>query len=348
MVLSTIKGATMQALDSLMNLPAIALPMIKYAPETGWVFGAAVQGYFRLPEAERVSLIQATGAYTLHHQWYTNVGGSLYFGGSRPWILQFRGGYRDYPDWYYDIGNTPTRKEAKSYTSKRGYAYIQPLFCLPRHWAVGVNSELIYEGKNTISKEIWMWGLGPVIQYDTRDILYYPTSGLFFKMAMMYCEPKLGSACRLVRLSADLRQYLLLNTRYRAIFAWQAYSVFSLSPDGTSTIPFQMLPTIGGDDLLRGIRSGIFRDNALLALQAELRLPVWNFLYATIFAGVGDVYNTDHWNWTTPKAGYGAGLRVSINKAKITLRFDVARNTINNSWTESSAYSYYFTATEAF
>ena len=347
-VLLTVKGGNVLALDSLMNLPAIALPIIKYSPETGWVFGAAVQGYFRLPGAERVSLVQVTGSYTLHHQWSTNAGGSFYFGGHTPWILQVRGGYRDYPDLYYEPGNTPIHKTSETYTSRRGYAYVQPLICLPRHWAAGVNAEMIYEAKSTIGKEIWMWGIGPVVQYDTRDVLYYPGSGLFFKTAMLYCEPKLGSACRLIRLSADLRQYLLFSTRYRAIFAWQAKSAVCLSDQGTAAIPFQMLPTIGGEDLVRGIRNGMFRDNMMMALQTELRLPIWNFLYATVFAGVGDVYNTDHWRWVTPKVGYGAGLRVSINKAKIMLRFDVARNTINNSWTENSAYSYYLTATEAF
>jgi hypothetical protein len=92
----------------------------------------------------------------------------------------------------------------------------------------------------------------------------------------------------------------------------------------------------------------MFTDNAMMALQAEFRFPIWRFIRIHAFAVIRDVYNTEHWNWATPKIGYGLGLRVGINKAKINIRFDIARNNIYKEWNTLNSYSFYLTATEAF
>ena len=86
----------------------------------------------------------------------------------------------------------------------------------------------------------------------------------------------------------------------------------------------------------------------MMALQGELRIPLWNFLRACVFAGIGDVYDTADWQWTMPKVGYGLGLRMSINRAKVNLRFDIARNNYDNRWNNMDSWSFYLSATEAF
>ena len=68
------------SLDSLLNLPAMGIPVLNYSPESTWEFGAAAQGYFRLPNQERTSIVQIDGTYSLNHQWYINAQGNLYFG----------------------------------------------------------------------------------------------------------------------------------------------------------------------------------------------------------------------------------------------------------------------------
>jgi hypothetical protein len=49
------------SLDSLINLPAMGIPVVNYSPESTWEFGAAAQGYFRLPNQERTSIVQLDG-----------------------------------------------------------------------------------------------------------------------------------------------------------------------------------------------------------------------------------------------------------------------------------------------
>lgn len=328
----------------------MGVPIVNYAPETGWEFGAAAQGYFRLPDRQRTSIVQLDGAYSLRRQWYVNAQGTLYFGGKTPWQLRFQGGYRHYPDTYYERGNGADnlRKTGTAYTSLRGYAHLMTLFELPRQWAIGPLFDFVQERNDapTPTPEMLMWGLGIALQYDSRDILYYPHSGLFFRFAATHYDAALGSTARLTYLQADLRHFVPIYGDF--VFAWQFRADYAIAPDGAAAVPFRMLPTLGGQDLLRGLPRNMYRDNTMFALQAEVRMPIWNFLRACVFAGIGDVYNSAHWQWATPKVGYGLGLRVGINRAKVNIRFDIARNNIYKEWNTWQSYSFYLTATEAF
>ena len=109
-----------------------------------------------------------------------------------------------------------------------------------------------------------------------------------------------------------------------------------------------MLPRLGGQDGLRGINSDMFRDDIMMAFQAELRIHIWSIFRGTVFAGVGDVYDYHNWHWAVPKVSYGVGLRAAINRAKVNIRFDIARSNVDPRWDNISAYSFYLTATEAF
>ena len=334
------------------NWPAMGVPIISYTPETSWEFGAAAQGYFRLPNAMRTSIVQLDGAWSLKQQWYINAQGTVYFcsGPSQiHWLLLFRGGYRNYPDTYYGVGNNPTlagtyARSGTNYNSRRGYAFIQPLICLNSDWAFGPHLDYLYEqsdinlnGQSAVS----VAGIGLTAQYDTRDVTYYPARGIFFKYSFTHYFRNF------FRSAIDLRQFIPLP--HNLIIAWQFRSDWAMDYyGGMASVPYRLLPTIGGQDLLRGIPRNMFCDNLSLALQAEFRFPIVWLLRGVVFAGVGDVYNTSAWQWTVPKAGYGLGLRLTLNNAQVNIRFDVARNTIYPSWSDSRGYAFYLTATESF
>ena len=220
----------------------------------------------------------------------------------------------------------------------------------------GLNSKLstlnskLYNG---FGENIFL-GIGGAISYDTRSNNYYPLHGLFFKTTITYYQqfslnnssPKLGEVPQAegyanfqlstFNFQIDLRQYIPLYKEL--ILAWNFRTELALG----NNIPFQLLPTIGGQDLVRGIRQNKFKDNTLFALQTELRIPIWRFLKGAVFASIGDVYNYNNWQWATPKIGYGAGLRACIHQAKTNIRLDVARQNYSNDW------SFYFTVKEAF
>ena len=366
------------SLDSLLNLPAMGIPVVNYSPESTWEFGAAAQGYFRLPNQERTSIVQLDGTYSLNHQWYINTQGNLYFGnresginnkGSRAWQLQFRAGYSNRPATYYGTYDDPhfanqgnmgigMLRQGTPYQLQRGYLNVQAPIYLGKHFAIGPMTDVMIakyaiEDIYTTKNPLLQIGLGAVVQYDSRDNVFYPTRGIFFKASAAAAWtnkidiPQGQQATINGLLSADLRQYISLP--HDLVIAWQLKGQFMLSEYFISHLTlYPMLPRLGGQDGLRGINSDMFRDDIMMALQAELRIPIWSIFRATVFAGVGDVYDFHNWHWEVPKVSYGLGLRAAINKAKVNIRFDVARSNVDPRWNNINAYSFYLTATEAF
>lgn len=359
-------------LDSIMNLPAMGIPVVNYSPESTWEFGAAAQGYFRLPNQERTSIVQLDGTYSLRHQWYINAQGTLYFGArsaSPAWQLQFRAGYSDRPATYYGVyddphfaneGNTGIGmlRKGTPYQMQRAYLNLQAPISIDRDWSVGPMLDMLVaqyniEGKYKTPSPLVQAAVGAVGVYDTRDNVFYPTQGIFFKLSAAAAWtnkvdiPEGQQASINGLLSADLRQFIALP--HNLVLAWQLKTQMMLSPLFISHITmYPMLPRLGGQDGLRGVNSDMFRDDIMMALQAELRIPIWSIFRAAVFAGIGDVYDYHNWHWEVPKVGYGIGLRAAINKAKVNIRFDVARSNIDPRWNNINAYSFYLTATEAF
>lgn len=348
------------SLDSVVNLPVMGIPVVNYSPESTWEFGAAAQGYFQLPNQVRTSIVQLDGTYSLKKQWYINTQGNLYFGGRVPWQLQFRAGYSDRPATYYGTGNEGNMhvgllRKGTPYTLQRGYTNLQAPIAIDKNWSIGPTIDFLYAqyAIQSISYTLFQAGVGAVVQYDTRDVTFYPTRGLFFKMSLAASYAAQSSQEILPfsaingHLSVDLRHYIPLP--HNLVVAWQFKSQWTVSEYPISHITlYPLLPRLGGQDGLRGVNSDMFRDDVMFALQAELRIPIWSIFRATVFAGVGDVYDFHYWHWSTPKVGYGLGLRAAINKAKVNIRFDVARSNIDPRWDNINAYSFYLTATEAF
>ena len=357
----------------------MGIPVINYTPESTWEFGAAAQGYFRLPNQERTSIVQLDGTYSLNRQWYINAQGTLYFGNSKfkiqnskfspSWQLQFRAGYSNRPATYYGTFNDPhfanegnmgigMLRQGTPYELQRGYLNVQAPIYIGKHFSLGpmtdvLIAEFTIKDIYTTPNPLVQIGLGAVTQYDTRDNVFYPTRGIFFKASAAAAWtnkmniPEGQQATINGLLSADLRQYIPLPHNF--VIAWQFKGQFMLSSNFISHLTlYPMLPRLGGQDGLRGINSDMFRDDIMMALQAELRIPIWSIFRATIFAGVGDVYDFHNWHWAIPKVGYGLGLRAAINKAKVNIRFDIARSNVDPRWNTINAYSFYLTATEAF
>ena len=362
----------------------MGIPVVNYSPESTWEFGAAAQGYFRLPNQERTSIVQLDGTYSLNRQWYINAQGSLYFGRKNhttqpyttlhhttphSWQLQFRAGYSDRPATYYGTyhepyfanqGNTGIGMLRKGlpYQLQRGYLNIQTPIYVGKNIAVGPMADMLIarfsiQDTYTTVNPLVQIALGATAHYDSRDNVFYPSKGIFAKVTAAAAWtnkieiPQGQQATINGLLSADFRHYVPLLSNL--VFAWQFKAQLMLSEYDISHLTlYPMLPRLGGQDGLRGIHSDMFRDDIMLALQAELRIPIWSIFRATVFAGIGDVYDYHNWHWAVPKVGYGIGLRAAINKAKVNIRFDIARSNVDPRWNNINAYIFYLTATEAF
>ncbi|MCQ2348654.1 MAG: outer membrane protein assembly factor [Paludibacteraceae bacterium] len=354
-------------IDKVMNWPVIGIVLPTYSEETNWNFNGGLQSCFNMPGEATPSAIRVTGYYSLNRQWQIHTTGTLYMAGKIPWMFYYGLRYRHYPTHYY-VTDSLNGVHDYPYTT-RGFDFtFEPMFRLPNNWAVGPMVDFVWEKNNLRDTchsymgpgQTLEWGLGLATMYDTRDYSHYPTKGMMFKGLGIYYEPALGADYRAWRLDAEFRHFVTLwqPAEYKSefervnkslIFAYHIKGIAVLSNQSITDMPIQIMPTIGGDELVRGVRSDWFKDNNLIwAIQGELRFPIFSILRGTVFAGVGDVYNTDHWKWGVPKVGYGLGLRLSVNREHVNVRFDVARNNLDNNWASRDSYSFILAISEAF
>jgi len=117
---------------------------------------------------------------------------------------------------------------------------------------------------------------------DTRDNTIYPTRGQFHQAVVLGAATALGSDFGYGGVRLDVRGYLSPGGRH--VLALRA-----LGDARSGTPPFDLLPQLGGDVLLRGYYQGRFRDHTLVALQGEYRLPVFWRIGLVGFAEAGQV-----------------------------------------------------------
>ena len=328
----------------------VFFPIIFYSPETKTGFGAGFGYFFREPgsaTASRPSTILSNFIYTQKKQIVAELFTEIYWKDEK-YHLTGSFGYLKFPDKFYGIGNDTSEDNEENYTPEDSYIN----FSLQIRALPGLYLGPIYEFYNNELREIEEKGLlatenvlgsdggeasclGIQINWDTRDNIYYPSTGGYHQLSASQFSDNLGGEFNFRRYILDLRQYLKISTDH--ILAIQAY--------GRSTngdVPFQLLSQLGGAKKMRGYYEGRYRDHDMLVLQTEYRLPLWRRLGMVAFAGVGDVAGkTSKFQLSDFKSSIGLGLRyLFVPKEKLNLRFDLGFG--------KDTSGFYISATEAF
>jgi hypothetical protein len=124
------------------------------------------------------------------------------------------------------------------------------------------------------------------------------------------------------RFDIDLRQYVSFLSE-RRVFVGRAFVSTSDTASG-QTMPFYLMPTLGGNDSLRGYRDYRFRGPHALLLQAEYRFEVWSGLDAALFYDTGKVaMRRQDLDLRQLESNYGFGFRFNTDNG-IILRVDSA------------------------
>jgi outer membrane protein assembly factor BamA len=124
------------------------------------------------------------------------------------------------------------------------------------------------------------------------------------------------------RFDIDLRQFVSVLSE-RRVFTGRAYVSTATAADG-QTIPFYLMPTLGGNETLRGFRAYRFRGPHALLLQGEYRFEVWSGLDAALFYDAGKVaMRRKDLDLDGLERNYGFGFRFNTDAGTI-LRIDTA------------------------
>ncbi|WP_221269250.1 BamA/TamA family outer membrane protein [Mucilaginibacter sp. X5P1] len=150
--------------------------------------------------------------------------------------------------------------------------------------------------------------------YDTRNAVYYPTTGEKINLSLTSYPAWFGNAAAANSISLEYDKYIPTRANNDVIAAR------FLGKFGLGNIAFEQQVTLGGRDI-RGYSEGKYRGDGLMDVQGEYRFNFNKRMGLVGFAGLATIYGSDtpSFNWKL-YPGAGAGYRYNPFK---TSKFNV-------------------------
>ncbi len=316
------------------------LPMASYSSETDWLIGLTKINSFRMGTHDQndttiqPSEVTALAYFTLNKQYKVLATSNLMFGQNK-YESYTQVGFIDFPNFYYGVGNN-TQFNDECLVEAEHILFEQSLgYKINKRWYIGIKYHYInylkvdtlVEGDEHCNQEIVegldknegvQSGLGVKVSRETRDNRFNARKGSYLYLEYMNYGKWIGSKFNYHSLILDYRKFLT-PLKWLTI-AGQFYAEAKFGD-----IPVQSLSLMGGDNRMRGIYIGRFRDKTMIEGQVEARFPIYWIFGGTVFTSLGEVapqlssYTLQGIKWT-----YGFGLRLSVNEATRTnIRFDI-------------------------
>lgn len=342
------QGIASQASDSTDYIKSswVVLPSLFYSPKTKLGGGGSVRYFPKRFAGERPSSVSAAVVYTAKKQLILSLIPDLFFDhGKRRFFASAL--YLNFPDTFYGIGNDAPLGDSEGYTAKTSSLLLSGEQEVRPNLSLGLltwlrfekiseteSTGLLFDGSLTGSTRGTAAGAGLFFRWDTRDNYFYTGKGLYVRSSWMLFGSALGGDFRFSRAALDVRRFTSFGWRH--IVALRAYTQ---AVEGNA--PFQLLPQVGGRELMRGYPEGRYRDKVMAVLQAEYRLVVWGPVGFVLFGSAGDLQRR-YSALGSEKLIFagGPGLRLLMNEEGLNFRIDygVGRD----------GGAFYFTLGEAF
>lgn len=318
-------------------------PVAGYRPETGLEFGVVpLQVYYANEDANnRLSEIVGYGFFTLKGQYGLRVSHAIYSDKDK-WFYLGDLNFEKFPLNYYGIGNdvpvdniaivdaTQIRIKERVLRRVKEDFYIgfeadfrslsNVTFEDPDDSNQGVDFALPFGSEGTTNL-----GLGLGVVFDQRRNVLNERDAFFSEVAFIDYNTFWKSDVEFRNVISDTRFFKSFNDRN--VLAMQLLGEFNYGGD----VPFNQLSQMGGENIMRGYFRGRFRDENQIAFQAEyrmlpLKLGFSDRIGATVFGGVGDVFNEwSELNMRDIKWAAGFGARFLLFQQKdVYLRVDYA------------------------
>ena len=330
----------------------VVLPIVFYTPETKFAGGIGGLFAFRPRSAkasDRPSSISFYAIITQLKQFRTNWEPSLYLSHEK-YLISGKLTLERFPGKYWGIGNGTADSaeedfrprmisleaafQTKLFPKKPLYAGLT--FVLENFKVMKTApDQALASGKIPGSSGGTILGAGFILSWDSRDNVFFPRRGDYWQLTTYFNGKTLGGDFSYTSAKLNIRHYIPLFRSH--VLAFQG--ILQLARGNP---PFNRYAALGGDMMMRGYYTGRFRDRALVAAQAEYRMPVWWRFGLVGFAGVGDVApNLGAFRFGYLKSSMGFGIRFKIvPREGANLRVDFA-------WGKNTS-GVYFTAGEAF
>lgn len=160
------------------------------------------------------------------------------------------------------------------------------------------------------------------VEVDYREPLNARRGG-WYRLDISQFDDRDGGTSSFRRADLDVRQYFGFLAD-RRVLALRGFVSSSDAATGSSGVPFYLMPTLGGNDTLRGFRNYRFRGPHALLLQAEYRWELWSGLDAALFYDAGKVaMHRSDLNLKKLQDDYGFGFRFNTARG-VVMRVDAA------------------------
>ena len=313
-----------------------AYPYVYYTPETELAFGAGGIMTFYTDSATglRPSKVAASAYYSTKKQYKITVQPQIYLAQNRM-LLGADLSYGFYVDKFWGIGPSTEDIPDQDYAARAWgaelVAQFPPFVKLLGNSRVGIKYDLLdyniveqrgnpfITGDSVVGSNGGLSsGFGLVWVWDHRDHAFFPEHGIYYQVEAVWNASVFGSDFGYGRYEVDLRNYFRLGPEQ--VIAVQLFGSFA-----SGDAPFYDLPMMGGGSIMRGYYQGRYRDNVLLAAQAEVRWPLFGRFGAVGFAGLAEVQpRFGKFSFDDLEPSVGGGLRFRFNQAeKVNLRADI-------------------------
>ena len=146
--------------------------------------------------------------------------------------------------------------------------------------------------------------------------------GGWYRFAFWHYDDRTTGQLTFNRFDADVRQFFGFLAGRRVI-ATRLFTSTSETDDGRE-MPFYLMPTLGGNDTLRGFREYRFRGPHAILAQAEYRWEIWSGLDGALFYDAGKVADRrSDLNFKDLESDYGFGFRFNTDNG-VVFRVDAA------------------------
>jgi hypothetical protein len=172
--------------------------------------------------------------------------------------------------------------------------------------------------------------LGPAIEdvahtglsfaVDTRDLPGHPLRGGLYRVSRADYFGR-NDSTRFTRYEAEAAHFVPVADG-RVVLGARGWIASTASESGV--LPFYFLPSLGGDNSLRGFTNFRFRDRALLLVNAEARLALLRHLDAAVFVDAGSVAARTR-ALGLDERSYGFGFRIHSRRDTFG-RLDIAHS----------------------
>ena len=256
--------------------------------------------------------------------------------------LEAWGSRRDYPqENYFGLGPDSNRDDRSDYAIRTdhfgGRAGVRPV----EHLLVGGGAEYLKPrlgaGQNDrfpdvpvvvppsevpgIDSRSDFMRTEAFLEVDYREPLYAKKGG-WYRFDFSHYDDRTTNQFTFNRLDADVRQFFGFLAGRRVI-ATRLF-VSTSDTDAGQTMPFFFMPTLGGNDTLRGFREYRFRGPHAILAQAEYRWEIWSGFDGALFYDAGKVADTrSDLNFKDLESDYGIGFRFNTNNG-VMFRVDAA------------------------